>query len=324
MKYKYIEDIALYVHGNKMSTNRCNVCNYIYATIGNLTRHNKTSKHLNNLSKLENAKKTGAPEINSNNSKKARISKINSNTAKNGYKEEQLICNDINNNIKLRISLEKYLGINYGTCSRVKGTTKSDIRTDDMIFMAQVKKYKKGQFQQLDRHWIKDLIKTIDGLETIEQMLKNLCECPLLADGIHVDKKSIKKLCTYNYSTEDLEMFIKTFNENKKQILEFAFFGKNPKLQPRYLIGAEYEKNECGESKRCKMVLFDINDIISYLMTQKFSIRKSKTVIELGNEGIITIQRKGGDSGKKSSNQYQIKIIVSKLVNLVNHFEHIL
>ena len=67
--------------------------------------------------------------------------------------------------------------------------------------------------------------------------------------------------------------------------------------------------------------VYKMNDVIKYLNTQNFKIRKSGTVIELGNS--FTIQRKGGDSGRKSSNQLQFKIIISSL-NELSEFEYLL
>ena len=58
-----------------------------------------------------------------------------------------------------------------------------------------------------------------------------------------------------------------------------------------------------------------IQDIIDYLETLDFKISKRKTVVTLGDDSILSIQRKGGDGGKKGSNQLQVKLIVSKLLD---------
>ena len=54
-----------------------------------------------------------------------------------------------------------------------------------------------------------------------------------------------------------------------------------------------------------------MDQVIKYLNTQKFKIRKSGTVIQLGDS--FTMQRKGGDSGKKTANHLQFKLVFSKL-----------
>ena len=107
-------------------------------------------------------------------------------------------------------------------------------------------------------------------------------------------------------------------NYNKRKILNYAFLGNNTQMQPVFLFGSEYINN-----KRVKIVLFKIKNIIDYLETLNFTISKKKTVIILGNESILSLQRKGGDLGKKSSNQLQIKIIISKLIDKVENLEYI-
>ena len=60
------------------------------------------------------------------------------------------------------------------------------------------------------------------------------------------------------------------------------------------------------------------------LILLDFKISNKETVIKLGDDSILSLQRKGGDSGKKSSNQLQIKIIVSKIIHKVDHLHHTL
>ena len=257
---------------------------------------------------------------------KIKLSQTNSNTAKNGYKEEDLVCKDLNENEELRIlvgTLERGGPLsrkNYNTCCRISGYSKIDIKSENNIIKAQIKKYKKGQFQQLDRHSVDDMIKDIPEFKSIVSILKDLCEYPLLPNKTHIDKsKSIKKLCTTNYSKKTIETTIETLNKYKTKILNYAFLGTNIELRPEYLIGVEYEK-----SKRNKIVFLKIKDILTYLETLQFKISKGKTVIKLGEDSVISLQRKGGDRGKKSSNQLQIKIIVSKLLDNVKHLEYII
>lgn len=249
--------------------------------------------------------------------KKKSLSSINSQTAKNGYKEEELVCKDLN--IKLiKEEFRPMLGNNYNKCNRIKGNHKCDIQSDNKILRGQVKKYKKGQFQQLDRHWTSSLIKNIPELNEASQILKNLFEYPLLPNGTHVDKsKNIKNLCNSNYSQEILDNLLDLLNKCKKQILEYAFYGSNLEMKPEYLFGVEYEND-----KRNKIVVFKIEDVIKYLEKLNFKISPRKTVILLGDNSTISLQRKGGDSGKKSSNQLQIKLILSNLIGKVSTLEY--
>ena len=244
------------------------------------------------------------------------LSEINSEAAKNGYKEENNVCIDLNTNTAIKIKFEPILGDDYDECSKITGNTKSDIKSNNQKLRAQVKKYKKGQFQQLDRHWVDDFIKYIPGIEECSTILKNLCEYPLLPNGTHIDKsKPIKKISTDNYPQEDLDKFISLLNNHKRHILNYIFNGTNSETQPKYLFGVEY----IGK-KRNKIVLMKIEDIIDYLEPLDFTITKGKTVVKLDN--IISIQRKGGDAGRKGSNQLQFKITVSNLLEKVYNLEY--
>lgn len=252
--------------------------------------------------------------------KKKLLSQTNSNTALNGYKEEEIICNDLNKDKNLKKLFIKFSGNNYDYFTRVCGTYKCDIQTNDKTIMAQVKKYKNKQFQQLDRHWIDDLIKYIPELKNTAYILKNLCEYPLLNNSIYIDKsKYIKKLCILNYTQSTLDKFIDNLNKYKIKFLHYVFYGINQEIRPEYLFGVEYSNN-----KRTKIIIFKIIDIINYLGKLNFAITKRKTVIVLGVDSIISLRRKRGDKGKKSSNQLQTKIIISKLIPNVNHEQYIL
>ena len=269
----------------------------------------------NELDKIKMLIKTNEMEI--EDLKMKSLSYTNSQTAKNGYKEEELICNDLNNEI-IKKSFITMLGNNYNECKRIIGNHKCDIQSENKILSGQVKKYKKGQFQQLDRHWTSNLIENIPELGKYSQILKDLFEYPLLPNGTHVDKsKNIKKLCNSNYSQEILDSLLEVLNKFKKHILEYAFYGSNLEIQPEYLFGVEYI-----DVKRNKIVVFKIKDIINYLEKLNFRISPRKTVILLGDNGTISLQRKGGDSGKKCSNQLQIKLILSNLINKVPTLEY--
>jgi len=269
----------------------------------------------NELTELKLLLKLKEKEIEDN--KVKLLSYTNSQTAKNGYKEEELVCKDLNTSL-IKEAFTPMLGSNYNECNRITGNHKCDIQSDNKIMKGQVKKYKQGQFQQLDRHWVSELIKNVPELNDASQILKYLFEYPLLPNGTHVDKaKAIKKLCNSNYSQEILDNFLDLLNKFKKQILEFAFLGTNLEIQPEYLFGVEYE-----DKKRSKIVVFKIREVISYLENLKFKISPRKTAILLGDKGTISLQRKGGDSGKKSSNQLQIKIILSNLIDKVSNLEY--
>ena len=154
------------------------------------------------------------------------------------------------------------------------------------------------------------------SLLSVEHMLKGVCELPLRKDERKVDKsKKVIKLNNDAYTRAELSVFIQVLNAHKKEILAYAFTGNNEVTKPNYLCGVEYVKKH-----RTKLTIYKINDVINSLSCFDFKIRPSGTVVSL--DKCFSIQRKGGDGGKASSNQIQFKLIFSKL-NLQNKIEYI-
>lgn len=195
-----------------------------------------------------------------------RKSCINLNTAKGGYNEERWVARFLQDGVY----------VNQDKKSKV------DIKNDNWNF--QVKKSKKGQFQQVSRGTVDNLINDLPELEPIKDLLKERCE----------EKKEFKP------------ELLDTLNKNKRQIIEHALLGHGEK--PDILCVTEWGKRN---NKREKITFYEMGDVIESLMQYDFKIRNSKTVIELGPS--FTFQRKGGDGGRQSANDIQFKIVPSLL-----------
>lgn len=239
--------------------------------------------------------------------RKLKLSITNSNTAKNGYKEESNLCDYLNNNPEAK---EKCGFDSSYIFSKIKGVGKVDIASENYEVTGQVKSYKSKQSsQQLGRCWTSSLTEFIPELKEIEYMLKGLCELPLKDNG-KIDSSIDKKTITLdNYTNEEIQNFINVLNANRKQILEYAFYGTR-EIRPEYLFTVY-----CGEEKKIRV--YKINDIIDYLSRYDFKLGNRKTTIKLNH---FSIQRKGGDGGNKSSNNIQFKINSEKLEK-IEHVE---
>ena len=223
--------------------------------------------------------------------------------ARGGYKEEELVVRDLSKSF-----MKNVIKCDYNECKRLGGRSKVDVVSNDMVFKAQVKKFKKGQFQQVDRHWVKDLIDVIPELENIAYILNEWCHIPLKKDSLeYVDKSVGRKLLDITYFKEnELKLLLDSLNIHKRRILQYAFLGVNGYTEPDYLIGSEYINNI-----RSRICIWKIHDIIDFLEKENFEISHKKSVIKLGDA--FSMQRKGGDGGRKSSNQLQMKIVLSNL-----------
>ena len=63
-----------------------------------------------------------------------------------------------------------------------------------------------------------------------------------------------------------------------------------------------------------------MDDVVKYLLKYNFEIRPLCTVIAFGRA--FTIQRKGGERGRRPANIIQFKLVFSKL-NIFNKLEYI-
>ena len=233
-----------------------------------------------------------------------------SDTAKNGYKEEELVADDLNTIDTLLDGLKsdshKPIG---GPFKKRKGNSKTDVT--DNYHNCQVKKYKKKQFGQVDRHDLSYFVEKIpfnnDERNIIIPPLQNMIQYPLQSCHKLCDKAlPLKLLTTSNYEQSHLDMIVNILNKYKLEILEYAFYGYDKETQPIYLIGVEYDNKI-----RKKITIFRMIDVINYLSKYDFVIHKKGSVIGLNKT--FTLQRKGGDSGKKSGNDLQMKLVFSRL-----------
>lgn len=227
------------------------------------------------------------------------------NIALGGYQEEQNVCDDLNTpGSPLREIIEEKRGPVIGHFKKIRGHYKTDITNG--VVNIQVKKFKKKQFQQVCRHWVEYIIEHIPNLKSVQSMLNGLCCIPLLEDGTIDKSKKRIPLSSTHYTNEQLDDFLMALNENKVDILKFAFEGHDIEYKPNFHAIAEYHG-----SVRKDVKLIETQEIIEYLKDFDFEIMKSKTVIKLG--GVFSLQRKGGDAGRQTANQLQMKVDFTRI-----------
>lgn len=235
-----------------------------------------------------------------------------SSIAKSGFNEEELCVNYLNSNKdNLRIIIEEVIKYNIGGSKfyKKKGNSKTDILND--ILNIQVKKKSSGMPGQVDRRYIDKLIIEIPELNSITDILKGLCELPLIPGTNNCDKsKHVKKLNTNNYTQLELNNFLKILNDNKEKILKFIFEGQVENCKPTILLGVKYN----GTNKEIQ--IYEIVNIINHLKEYDFNIRPSGTVV--GLKKALLFKRKSGDNGNKSSNNIQFQIDLDELKKIIN------
>lgn len=226
--------------------------------------------------------------------------------AKSGLLEEKFMAQLIMENTEIANTVLRLTGSTRPTTPPrvLKGNKKTDIVWGGINIQH---KKTSGTFQQICRHWLKNLYKKIRPPEEAKKMLDELCQLPLMSDGRYVDKSvHVKKLNDTNYTEHQLEILRCYFEDNKHDIITYAFLGDEMAYAPHVLSCTLFQ-----QKIRTNIRIWNMCDAIQYICGGRAKIRKSGTVVEIGE--CFTFQRKGGDNGKKESNQFQFKINMCKL-----------
>lgn len=236
--------------------------------------------------------------------------------AKRGNKEEDNIVNMLNTDTAFKNKVGSIVSeLSFNECIKIGGDqTKADITSKDGVVKIQVKETQNDEtFQHLDRHYLNILLENIPGLEPLRNILEKLFEKPLKPEQYtHVNTAhKVKKLDTSNYTDNELSDTLNILNRHKSDILNYACYGTTSNNIPNILITVFNKKS--GEKE---IRIYKYSDVLTYLNTLDFEIAPKKTSFRLGN-GVIQMMRKGGEKGKKGSNQVQFKITPSKIKDKV-------
>ena len=256
----------------------------------------------------------------------------NSKSAKGGYIEEEKVLQNLNCDSGLSfLFVTKFLSNRTGTSKgsslgdgvpkgfmkfkrHTSSTCKTDIINSSLKILIQIKRYDtRCCYSQIDRHWIDDFLQEIPDLNSVGFMLRNLCEIPLVPGTRLVDKNVGRyPLSSEYYKDTQIITLLTKLNNNKLQILQYVFQGRYKGSSPNYLMGIEYKKEV-----RVKTTIYRMEDVIDSINKNfSFEIKPRATVITLGN--VISMQRKGGDNGLRSSNQLQWKLRFNALSSIIS------
>lgn len=201
-----------------------------------------------------------------------------------GFEEERKVCGLLN-----QLFPERNFRV-------LGGRGKTDVASEDNKLRFQVKRYQPNQFQQIDRRWLNNLLEGLPDLKPFKNILSDLIEC---------DRSDVKKMTLENYNKENLEDFIRVFNANRTKFVERMLLGDDPNGSPNFII--------CSNHLDRKLFIYKMKDVVEYACSSEFFY--TDTVIK---NKLLTVQRKGGDSGKPSGRQVQVKLNTWLLENAVN------
>lgn len=249
--------------------------------------------------------------------KKDKKAKLGSITAKNGFKNEKDIVFKFNN-WKNDEEAKKWLiimGYDLKKIEYVKAVVltgyKADVNVQIQIKLKtaidveniQVKlvSNKKG-YNQIDKRWLKNYRKLWDIPSNVYNIFAYFTG---EFEPYKIQTKDKRRMFMYEFTTEEKNILLEWLNQNKLLVISDVLKGRGEYSAEWVLV---IQKSE----EKIKWALKNINEVINhYYNDGKVQITK-KGSLKIGK---VTIQRKGGDRGRKTANMLQFKIDPSELLD---------
>lgn len=238
-------------------------------------------------------------------------------TARNGFKNEDDVIFKFNN-WKTDVDAQKWLQIMNYDLERIESVTaiklsgyKTDVQAQITIKLTfeidaqniQVKlvSNKKG-FNQIDKRWIDSYSQLWNIPEDIEHILKLFTG--QIAHNVKNSKDS-RRLFMTEFQEEDQIKLLNFLNLNKILIVNDIIKGRGQFATEWVLVVQKSNNNS-------NWILKPVNIVINYFSQGDIQITKRGSI----KIGKITMQRKGGDAGRKTANMLQFKLNPIELFDL--------
>ena len=245
--------------------------------------------------------------------------KKGSKTAKDGFKNEDFVIqcfNDWKNNSFAKNWLREMNynldAIEYVQANKIKGSFKADIQIEINIIIKlkfvkdiqnlQVKLVSNPQgFNQIDKRWVDNYQEMWNIPENILTILKHFTgeKPPYIKNP-----KDKRRMFATELKEQDQKDILKFLQNNKTLIISDILKGRG-KFAAEWMLVILKIKNE-----EMKWALKPINFILNYFGNGEVKIT-SRGNFKIGK---ITMQRKGGDGGRKTANMLQFKINPCKIL----------
>ena len=243
--------------------------------------------------------------------------KKGSKTAKNGFKNEDIVVEKFNNWKKDKdaqawlaimnhqISKIEYVkairlssNIGYKTDVQVQVTIKLKEAIDVENLQVKLVSNPKG-FNQIDKHWIDKYVEMWNIPENITSILKRYTgeEKPTIKKP-----KDKRRMFANEFSETELKSILKWLKKNQSLIVSDILKGRGK-------FAAEWMLVILNINNNSNWVLKPMNYCMNYFGNGEVGIT-SRGSFRIGK---ITMQRKGGDGGRKTANMLQFKINPAEL-----------
>jgi len=251
--------------------------------------------------------------------------RIGSTTAKNGFKNEIFVVEEFNNWKESKLSQQWLKAMEYELseienvmANKVKGSYKADVQveikvsiklknlTDIQNLQVKLVSNPKG-FNQIDKRWLKKYKELWDIPEDIYELLAYFTGefSPKIANT-----RDNRRMFADEFSNDEQKALLNFFKENKTLIVNDILKGRG-RLSAEWMLVILRLK----ESDTINWALEPINKVLNHFGNGEVFITPRGS-FKIGN---ITIQRKGGDSGRETANMLQFKINPAELIVLENN-----
>lgn len=240
-----------------------------------------------------------------------------SQTAKNGFKNEQDICDKFNNwkndieaknwLLIMNYNLEEIETVNavvlHGFKADINVQVKIKLKTaiDTENIQVKLVSNKKG-FNQVDKRWLshyKEMWNIPENVFTLLQYYTG--ELKPYKTGT----KDLRRMFITEFNNEEQTLLLNWFKSNKTLILTDIIKGRGQFSAEWILVARKIENN-------ARWTLVNINEALQHYSDGDVQI-SPKGSLYLGK---ITIQRKGGDNGRETANMLQFKLDPTQLFDL--------
>ena len=240
-----------------------------------------------------------------------------SQTAKNGFRNEQDICDKFNNwkndveaknwLLIMNYNLEEIETVNavvlHGFKADVNVQVKIKLKTaiDTENIQVKLVSNKKG-FNQVDKRWLshyKEMWNIPENIFTLLQYYTG--ELKPYKSGT----KDSRRMFITEFNNEEQNFLLNWFKSNKTLILTDIIKGRGQFSAEWVLVAQKIENN-------ARWTLVNINEALQHYSDGDVQI-SPKGSLYLGK---ITIQRKGGDNGRETANMLQFKLDPTQLFDL--------
>lgn len=237
--------------------------------------------------------------------------------ALSGLKNEQMVLNEFNNwkenkNAKKWLSI---LGIDLNKIIDIKAEVITGCKADISVKIyllntlepvtknIQIKlvRDRKG-FSQVDKRWLKDYHKIWKFSDEVYEILKCFCgeKSPYIKDT-----KFENRMLMTEFTLNEQTLVIDWIEENKVKIINDIIRGRGDYIAEWILVIHNHKS-------KFKWALKSIDDVINFYLSKKIEITQSGS-IKIGD---VLLQRKGGDSGRRTANKLQFKIDPTKIFRI--------